>query len=197
VQRRAHRLIYVGRLVKKKGVDHLLQAMARLSARISDIELWIIGDGPLRSALENQARAQRLDASVHFVGAVENPELPTLYSAARIAVMPSVVDDLGDQEGLGLVSIEAMGCGCVVVASALPAIMDVISDRDNGVLARPGDPDDLAARIETLLSDQRLCDRLARNGRASVLERYDWKAASRSYFDLLQSIAAGRQAAHT
>jgi glycosyltransferase involved in cell wall biosynthesis len=195
VQRRAHRIIYVGRLVKKKGVDHLLQAVAKLSTRISDIELWIIGDGPLRSALENQAREQRLDASVQFAGAVENLELPALYSAARIAVMPSVVDDLGDQEGLGLVSIEAMGCGCVVVASALPAIRDVIRDGDNGVLARPGDPDDLAARIETLLSDQRLCDRLARNGRASVLEQYDWTVAARKYFELLQSVAAGQQTA--
>jgi glycosyltransferase involved in cell wall biosynthesis len=100
-------------------------------------------------------------------------------------VMPSVVTAEGDQEGLGLVMAEALACECPVVASDLPAIGDVIENGVTGLIARQADAHDLADKIVQVLRDPARAAGLARAGRASVLERFEWERVARGYSDLL------------
>lgn len=188
IPRDPHAIVFVGRLVEKKGVTVLLDAFARLCTTHPRARLRIVGDGPERPALTAQATRHGLGERVEFLGARPQSELPALLSAAAIAVVPSVIDRVGDQEGLGLVTIEALGCGCAVLASDLAAIRDVIIDGETGLLARTGDAADFARQLGRLLDDADLRERLARSGRASVA-RYDWQAVAAGYAKLLETAA--------
>jgi glycosyltransferase involved in cell wall biosynthesis len=184
VRRSEHRIIYVGRLVEKKGVRFLIEAMSTVIRSFPDAELLIVGDGPLRAGLEAQVTEAGINAHVRFHGSVQHNHLPALYSSASIAVVPSVIAASGDQEGLGLVIIEALGCECAVVASDLEAISDVL-DPHTGCLARPGDAADLAAKITLLLKDPVLRKDLAIRGRHSVAARFDSRITAASYYRLM------------
>ena len=188
-------LIFIGRLVEKKGVNYLVEAMAPLVKRFPDLQLTIIGDGPLRKSLAALVRQLDLDANIRFLGNLPNVELPKHLRLAKIAVMPSVVAESGDQEGLGLVAVEAMGCGCAVVASDLAAIRDTVIDRETGLMAPPADPLGLAARIATLLEDDALRQRLADNGRQYALEHFDWRHVGNRYAQLLSNMVKPRHRA--
>lgn len=190
VARDPQRLVFVGRLVEKKGVSVLLDAFARVHATHPAARLTIVGDGPERARLERQLADLGLDACVEFLGARPQTELPVLYSRAGIAVVPSIVDRVGDQEGLGLVTLEAIGCGCAVVASDLAAIRDVIDAGETGLLARAGDAADLAAKLRLLLDDDALRARLGESARSRLM-RYDWQQVAVGYARLLTRAARG------
>jgi len=185
--RRAN-LIFVGRLVEKKGVTHLLQAMEILRSKQPKLTLTIVGDGPERQELEEEVRKRRLSDRVTFVGHKRNDELPDLLRVARIAVMPSIVARSGDQEGLGLVAIEAMGCGCAVVTTDLPAIRDSVRDGETGLVAIAGDAYDLAEKIETLLQDESLIKGIAETGQQFAVQNFDWKVVGRCYAKLISNM---------
>lgn len=189
-QRTPDELLFVGRLVAKKGVSHLLRAVALVRNTLPAVRLTIVGAGPLAVELRAQANALGLDGHVVFAGAVANEDLATYYRRAAALVMPSIVAGDGDQEGLGLVIGEALACECPVVASDLPAIRDLIEDGVTGVLARQADAPDLADKIVRLLSDPVAASRLARAGRALVLERIDWQSVGQRYEELLSDVAA-------
>jgi len=189
VERRSNRIIFVGRLVEKKGVSVLLSAMPEVVRQFPDTELIVVGDGPLRQALEQQVRQLDMGGHVHFYGSVTHAQLPELYSSAAIAVVPSIVAASGDQEGLGLVIIEALGCGCAVVASSLAAISDVI-DEQTGCLVRPGDVADMIVNLSTLLNDTARCTQMAERGRASVMGRFDRSITDDKYYRLITECIA-------
>ena len=123
---------------------------------------------------------------------MKNDEIPEKLKASFIAVVPSVVAKSGDQEGLGLVVIEAIGCGCAVVASDLPAIKDVIVDGKTGLLAKSGCAKDFAGRIETLLAAPDLAKALVENGRTFVAERYDWESVGERYLRTIHDLVSSR-----
>lgn len=178
-------LLFVGRLVEKKGVITLLEALALLARNHPDLQLTCIGDGPERAGLEQRAAALHIADRVKFRGAVPNHQIPAYLRAARIAVVPSLVAGSGDQEGLGLVAVEALGCGCATVVSDLPALRDVVEDGSNGLVFRAGDAADLAAKLELLLQDQPLYDRLTAAGRQSVTGKFDWQAVGNGYIETI------------
>jgi len=181
-------LIFVGRLVEKKGVRFLIEAMALLVDRFPELRLTIIGDGPLRNELSGLAEKLRVASYVHFAGSVPNVELPEQLRQAQVAVMPSVIAESGDQEGLGLVAIEAMGCGCAVVASALPAIRDTVIDGETGLMARPGDTADLAAKVTVLLENDAMRQQLAQAGRRYALDYFDWQHVGDNYAGIIKDM---------
>lgn len=172
-------LIFVSRLVEKKGLTHLIEAMAKLVAQHPELRLTIIGDGPLREPLTQLVSKLDLQDHVHFAGSLPNAELPNYLRAAQISVMPSV------QEGLGLVAVEAMGCGCAVVASDLPAVRDVVIDGETGLMVRPADSAELAEKIGRLLADDTLRDTLAAAGRRHALAHFDWREVGTTYAELI------------
>jgi glycosyltransferase involved in cell wall biosynthesis len=192
VERNENRLIFVGRLVEKKGVGILLQAMQSVIEKYHDAQLVIVGDGPLSGILKQYTSDVGLENHVKFLGSQPHDNLPQLYSSAGIAIIPSVIAGSGDQEGLGLVTIEALGCGCAVVVSALEAILDVV-DSNTGILVKPGDADDLAKGISYLLDKPAERAELAMAGRNRVIQRFDWQVAGDRYLHLLQNVTSSTE----
>lgn len=179
-------LLYVGRLVEKKGVPVLLKAMAILRERNLKPQLTIVGDGPDRADIKELTEKLKLESDVTFTGALNNNALPDYYRNASIFVLPSIVSGDGDQEGLGLVTIEAMACGCPVVASALPALADVVDDNSNGLLAKPGCPESLADKIELLMRDPELRAQFSRAG-VKQSRNFDWKTVCAEYTGFIEA----------
>lgn len=186
-------LVFVGRLVEKKGVEYLLEAMAVLAADYPQLELTIVGDGPLRDRLTELANSHGVSDRVRFTGSVSNESVPDYLRAAAISVMPSVVAASGDQEGLGLVAVEAQGCGCAVVASDLPAVRDTVIDGQTGLMAKPADAADLADKIRTLLDDDALRRSLAESGRRHALEKFDWSRVGAAYSRIIGDLVAAER----
>jgi glycosyltransferase involved in cell wall biosynthesis len=174
-------MVFVGRLVEKKGVDVLLRAFALVRREHPRENLTIVGDGPLRESLQRLCKELEIEAAVSFLGAVSNVEVPAILNRARISVVPSVVASDGDQEGLGLVAVEAMGCGCCVVSSDLPALYDVVEDGSNGRMVQAGDPESLATCLVDLLDNPATVQDLAERGRTSVHARFGWQAVAEDY----------------
>lgn len=181
-QRNPERILFVGRLVEKKGVTHLLGALLSVLESRPDAKLVIAGFGPLEHSLRQQAVELGLDESVSFVGAVAQDALPALYQSAAVFVAPFVESASGDQEGLGLVVIEALACGCPCVVSRLPGTMGVIEAYEGVDGVPPGNEVALAAAIVDALNNPTPV-----SGRP--LE-FSWPRRADAYARLLEDIAA-------
>ncbi|MBI2993661.1 MAG: glycosyltransferase [Gammaproteobacteria bacterium] len=180
-------VLFVGRLVEKKGVRHLIEAFGTVHRASPDARLVIVGEGPESVVLRREVASRGLDACVTFAGAVPRQEVAAYFRSAAVAVFPFMVTASGDQEGLGLVVVEAQACGCPVIASDLPAVRDTIEDGSTGLLVRPRAPDELARAILGLLSDRGLAQRLGSNGRQAAVQLFDWDRVGQRYLDILQS----------
>lgn len=189
VLRDGKKIIFVGRLVEKKGVEYLLDAFTQVIKSCPAVQLLIIGDGPLRQGLEIKSRTLKIENSVEFLGGVKSADLSKYYSSAGIAVVPSIITSSGDQEGLGLVIIEAMGCGCAVVASDLPAVRDII-DENTGVLVQPGDAIQLAEKLVFLIQNPEAREDIASSGNQRVKSLFSWDICGDRYYKAL--VAASR-----
>lgn len=181
VQRKTEELIFVGRLVEKKGVHFLLEAMPIVLKKHPNVRLTLAGSGPMEQELRQQTQSLRLSDRVTFLGAVSQTKLPDLYRTATLAIFPFVVAKSGDQEGFGLVQVEAMGCACPVIAGDLPAIHDIIVHEKTGLIVESGNAQALADSIIRMLDDPDLRFRLARNGRERVVARFDWEIIAEKY----------------
>jgi glycosyltransferase involved in cell wall biosynthesis len=183
-------ILYVGRFAEKKGLAYLIDALPLVLQKHSDARLTIVGHGPLEAVLRARIAGLGLSKAVTILGALANSELPAIYQRHEIVVFPSIVDNRGDTEGFGLVMVEAMGCGCAVIASDLPAIHDSIIDGETGLLAPQQDPAALAGRITELLDDPALLRRLAAQGRAHVCSRFDWEMTAQKYAQVFQYLVS-------
>jgi glycosyltransferase involved in cell wall biosynthesis len=170
------RLLFVGRLVERKGVHYLLDAVALARREGVDVEADVVGEGPIRGALQTRARELGLDRVVRFHGFVPDAELVRHYLECHAFVLPAVVDEKGDVEGLGVVIIEALAHGRGVIASQAGGIPDIVEHDRTGLLVPPGDTAALAAAIGRLAGDPALVERLGRGGRAHVEDRFSWAA---------------------
>ena len=179
--RREQSLLFVGRLVEKKGLEYLIRAMPRILEKHPGVTLTIVGRGPEEAAVRNLCGTLGIMPQVRFFGALPNSEMNALYQASEVLVFPSVVAKDGDQEGFGLVMVEAMGCECAVVATDLPAIRDIIVDGKTGLIVPEKDPEVLADNILMLLENPGLRSSLGHDGRSFVWERYDWRNIAAQY----------------
>ncbi|MDH4147211.1 MAG: glycosyltransferase [Acidimicrobiia bacterium] len=180
---RALELLAVGRFVAKKGFDVLLEAVARLDG---DVKLRLVGDGPLRDDLTARARALGLDDRVDFVGRRTHAQLPAMYRSADVVVVPSVVDAAGDRDGLPNVVLEAMACGCAIVASDVAAIATAVTDGRTGLLVAPGQPDELAAALAHLGADPASRHRLGTAARERVEQDFELGTCAGTFCDVLE-----------
>lgn len=183
-------ILAVGRLVEKKGFHVLLEAMPQVARALPGCHLHLVGFGPWRQRLEDQARALGLTGRVTFHGAVPHERLARLFTAADLFVQPSMPSVGGDKEGLGVTILEAMAAGAPVVASASGGIVDVIEDGASGALASPGDAGALARRIPELWRHPER-EAIARRAREEVEARFGWEGVA-DRFDALLLKAAGR-----
>jgi len=167
------KILFTGRLIQRKGVKYLIRAMPRILANRPAV-LQITGDGDQRQQLEQEARALGLGDAVQFLGFVGNAELDRLYAGCDIYVNPSVIDDKGDTEGLGVGPIEAFCHGRPVVASAVGGIPDVVKHDHTGLLVPEKDAPALATAILELLHDPDRAATLAAQGLAYSRAQFDW-----------------------
>jgi len=168
-------VLFVGRLVERKGVRYLIEAVQRLAPH-RRARLVIIGDGPERERLAEQVRRGGLEGRVELRGRVSDRELRQAYADASVLVLPAIVDTRGDTEGLGVVLLEAMSYRVPVVASDLGGITDIVTGEENGLLVPPADAAALAAALERLAADAALAGRLGNAGYRVVQERFSWPA---------------------
>src|SRR2546423_947413 len=131
-------VLFVGRLVERKGVAYLIEAVARLGRGEEGPRLEIVGDGPERPRLEALARRLGVANRVAFRGKIAPDELQASYARAAVCVLPSVLDARGDTEGLGVVLLEAMNHATPVIASRVGGIPDIVEDGVSGLLVLPG-----------------------------------------------------------
>lgn len=166
-------ILHVGRLVEKKGTEVLLGAFASVRAERPDARLTIIGEGPLRPALEARAGALGIGDAVQFLGRRPPEEIAAWMGRSALLAAPSVMARDGDAEGLPNVVVEAAASGLPVVASAHEGIPEAVDDGRSGFLVPEGEPESLARRIAALLADQDLRRRMGAAGRALAEERFD------------------------
>ena len=167
-------LLFVGRLVRRKGVDVLLRAADMLKGD-QRLHVTIVGGGPEKAALENLASTLGV-TNVTFSGLVTESQIDELFRACDALVLPAIVTESGDTEGLGVVLIEAMGYGKPVIASAAGGITDIVSDGETGLLVAPGDAGALSTAIRNAMDGPAEMRAMAERGTAFAERAFGWDA---------------------
>jgi len=163
---------FVGRLVRKKGVDHLIEAFARLPEELrSGTRLRIAGDGPERANLERLAAERGVRAE--FLGHSSPERVRELFRESEVLAAPSLTAPNGDAEGFGMVFLEAAALGTPSVAYAHGGVREAVVDGRTGLLAPEGDVAALTANLQRLLTDRALAEQLGLQGRDRTLGEFD------------------------
>lgn len=179
-------LLFVGRLIPAKGLPHLLDALAMVASRALDFRMVVVGDGPLRSQLENQCRHLGVAARVTFTGFLPPEEIVAQYAMADIFVLPSL------HETWGTVVNEAMAASLpVITTSVVGASGDLVRDRDNGRVVAPGDAEALAEAIIGLLLDQAGRARMAARSR-ELMTGWTHEASAEAFVRGVEAAMADR-----
>jgi glycosyltransferase involved in cell wall biosynthesis len=165
-------LLSVSRLVRKKGLDTLLDACAMIAARGHQFRCEVLGEGPLRAKLEKRARALGVADRVAFVGSRDDCAVRAAYEQATVFVLPCRRTPKGDQDGLPVSLVEAMAVGVPVVTTPVSGIPELVRDGESGLLVSPDDPAGLAAAVERLLSQRELRTRVVA-GAWEAAKEYD------------------------
>jgi colanic acid/amylovoran biosynthesis glycosyltransferase len=158
-------VLSVARLIEKKGMTDLVAACGLLGREVS-LRLEIIGEGPLRSTLEEAAA--RTGTPVSFHGALPHEQVLELYRRAAVFCLPCVVASTGDRDGLPTSVLEAMALGVPVVTTAVNGLGELVVHERTGLVVPEHDPAALADALGRLLADVRLADRLAAEGRLLI-----------------------------
>lgn len=166
-------LLTVARLVEKKGLSYLLRACRILVDQGYDFTCRIVGEGPLRPALEQEIRDLALGDRVVLWGAEKHEQVIEMYQHATLAVLPCVISADGDRDGIPNALVEALYLGVPAVSTPVSGIPELITSEVNGLLVAPGESMELATAIARLLTDPPLCARLALAGHQTVLAHFD------------------------
>jgi glycosyltransferase involved in cell wall biosynthesis len=172
------RVVFTGRLVEQKGLTHLVEAFARLPAA-AEAELELIGDGPLRRTLEDQARSLGIADRVRITGWLNRREVLRRLRQARVFALPSL------DEGMSNALLEALACGLPAVATAISGNEELIEPDGNGFLVPPGDAAALTECLAVILGDAPRATRMAQCSR-EIARRYTWPAAADAYLRLFE-----------
>jgi glycosyltransferase involved in cell wall biosynthesis len=172
--------VYVGRLAREKGLDVLLDAWVEVVRARPGARLRLLGEGPVRSSLEQQAARLGIRSSVELTGAVADP-ISTLR-AADLFILPS------REEGMSIALLEAMALGIPVLASAIPGNQSLVVDGLHGLLAPPNDAGALTGRILEILGEPAEARRRAGTARRHVIEHYSIAAMARRHLELFEAL---------
>ncbi|MCP3460061.1 glycosyltransferase [Bradyrhizobium sp. CCGUVB23] len=171
ISQRPLRVVFVGRLVEKKGCDILIEAMSHVQQVVTAAQLTVIGDGPLRHDLESLATRKNVPAT--FRGAQSSAYVKRELDASRVLCLPSITASNGDAEGFGLVLLEAQASGVPVVTSALGGATEGISERITGFSFAERDIEGLARILINVLTNDAMLRQMADNGPSYVATHFD------------------------
>jgi phosphatidylinositol alpha-1,6-mannosyltransferase len=187
-------VLSASRMVRRKGHDRLLDAWPDVLAAQPDAVLVVMGDGPMRRALDRRVRRRGLGESVRLVPGVPWTEMPRVYAAADVFALPCRTRRLGlEPEALGIVFLEAAATGLPVVAGASGGAPEAVRDGESGHVVDPRDPAAIARAVVALLSDSVAAAAMGRRGRAWVEGSYSLAVSQERLRALLGlSASAGR-----
>lgn len=188
--RSAAEVLFVGRLVEKKGVIHLVRAMAEVRRTAPAAELVIAGDGPLREGLAREA--QQLGVPARFLGVQTPEQVQQLMRRAAVLAGPSIADARGNAEGLPITFLEAQASGLPLVVSTSGGTGEGVVHGETGYLFDPGDEAALARHLGALLADAGLRDRMSTAARAHMVAHFDLATQTTKLEQVYDEVRAAR-----
>lgn len=175
-------LLYVGRLIKIKGVDYLLRAIKALEKNNIGLRVAIAGQGPEKEYLVQLANELQLD-SVEFLDYVKVEDMVRLYNSSKISVFPSF-----DREGILTTMLESSSCGTPVITTTACSMKEYIKNNVNGLLIRPRDVEALSRAIKSLLEDTSLRSRISAATRKDITQNWTWETKIREVENIYHGI---------
>jgi len=185
-------LLAVGQLREKKGLAHLLAACRGLTDRGVRFRCEIIGEGPQRAELERKVHELGLEDIVVLHGARDHGAVIEAYRRAWLFVLPCVIGDDGDRDGIPNVILEAMAMGLPVVSTRHSGIPEVVEHEVTGLLVPPAEVEALTDALARVLEDRQEADLMGERGRAVVLDRFDVEGNVRALRDRFASAGSLR-----
>lgn len=173
------KLITVSRLIRRKGVQHILQALKQIND--SSIKLLVVGTGDYEKQLKMLADKLGLNHQVSFYGYCPRDRLPDLYNQMNTFILPSMA------ESFGIVFAEAMACQLPVIGGRTGGVPDLVKD-DNGILVEPGNTDEIKNAILRLKNSEDLRRRMGIKNRKKVVDHYSWRSVALQYADIYKNI---------
>lgn len=179
-------LLFIGNLIPRKRVGDLIRAMPGVLSRFPNTFLFVAGDGPLREELRELGESLGVADRVLSPGALPNNDLPGLLSASDVFALPS------EEEGMGMVLLEAMAAGKPVVASRNSGILSVVDDGENGLLFETGNVEALTLAVTNVLSNEELSRSLGQSARKKAVEEFDREKQVNTLLRLYEEVLRGR-----
>ncbi|HSL72358.1 MAG TPA: glycosyltransferase [Longimicrobiales bacterium] len=186
------RIVCVGSLEEVKGHHYLVEACRLVRAHGISVQAVLVGDGPLRRALETQVAAAGLESCIRLAGWLPRPQVAALLRDADVAVLASCRTRAGKREGIPVALMEAMASGLPVIASALSGIPELVEDGVTGLLVPPRDAAALAAALERLAADPVLRRDLGTRACAKVQHEFNLEQNTRKLLTLFEAATAHR-----
>ena len=179
-------IVSVGRLVHRKGQDHLIEAMPEILKTVSNAHLLLVGEGPHRDHLQKLIQKHRLEGSVTLIGRIDYKDLPSHICVGDVFAMPSRSRLMGlEVEGLGIVYLEASACGLPVLAGNSGGAPDAVVQNETGLVVDGTNNKEIADAAIELLTKVDLSKKMSTAGRKWIVENWRWEIWSRSFEDLL------------
>lgn len=179
-------ILFIGRLIKIKGVDFLIKAVNIFKKEGINLNVAIASDGPEKNHLELLTKKLNLNDSIHFLGHIKSDELVGLYNSTKMTVLPSY-----DREGLLITMLESSSCGTPVITTTACSMKEFIRNGKNGLLVKPKNTIDLAKAIKLVYDNNNLREWLSKNAREEIVKNWDWeikiKKVEKVYEKLLSS----------
>lgn len=179
-------LLTVGRLVKRKGLDTVIQALPKLLTTVPNAHYLVVGDGPDRARLEQLAQEYQVAEHVTFIGAKTHQDVACYFALSDVFVMTTYENKaIGDIESFGIVYLEANLLGSPVIASTAGGVKDAVIHEKTGLLISPGEPVELTESIIRLYENFEFAQQLANYGRQRVLQNFTSEVAVRHFLNAL------------
>ncbi len=176
-------ILYVGRLVYEKGIQHLIGAMPKILANYHDAKLVICGKGGMIDELKQETRNLGIENKVYFAGYCDSKTVQKMYKCADMAVFPSTY------EPFGIVALEAMLAGIPIVVSDIGGLNEIVEHGVTGMKSYAGNSNSISDSVLSLLFDAKLCDSVSKNAVKKVKELYNWnKIAQDTHYVYEQAI---------
>ncbi|MBU1967066.1 glycosyltransferase family 4 protein, partial [Patescibacteria group bacterium] len=175
-------ITFVGRLTVEKEVDVLLKAFAKLKQK--NLQLIIIGTGPEKIIYQNLAKKLKINDRVTFTGFVSETNKTAILAVSEVFVFPSA----WEMEGFGITTIEAMMAGIPIITTGAGPQQEIVIDKKTGLFFNPHHPDDLCQKINLLLLNSDLAQKLGRRGRKIALKKFEQTHMQQQTLDLIQSL---------
>jgi len=180
-------IVSVGRLVHRKGQDHLIEAMPEILKKVPRAHLLLVGEGPYREHLQKLVHQHKLESSVTFIGRIQYQDLPMYICVGDIFAMPSRSRLMGlEVEGLGIVYLEASSCGLPVLAGDSGGAPDAVIQNETGLVVSGTNNEEIASAAVALLTNLEASQIMGVVGRQWIVDNWRWEIWSIGFEELLK-----------